>query len=199
VVTARKWPSCYDFHGHYSQIAVQKNDKSLFKPRSHCPGVRTGTTREGIRVRSYIPGSVTDQTRFRAKIDHSLSRLSYGFRRCIPGVAPEALRCVPVRPDTLLLCSGNRRHSPGVTTASHGSKSAKPRCYAVAYDYQEIFRGTYNIYVICKIQNSSGVPRQKGTAIREGEKIGYGVRNETSPPYPFLSLIKKLFRIIQIT
>ena len=51
------------------------------KPRSHCPGVRpgaprqfaaggpgrTGTNREGIRVRSYISGSATDQTRFGAK------------------------------------------------------------------------------------------------------------------------------------
>jgi len=51
------------------------------KPRSHCPGVRpsaawqfvaggpgrTGMNCEGIRVCSYIPGSATDQTRFRAK------------------------------------------------------------------------------------------------------------------------------------
>jgi len=58
-----------------------------FKPRSHCPGVRpgaprqfsaggpgqTGTNREEIRVRSYIPGSVTDQTWFGAKIDNGLS------------------------------------------------------------------------------------------------------------------------------
>jgi len=48
------------------------------KPRSHCPVVRpgaprqfvaggpgrTGTNREGTQVRSYIPGSATDQTRF---------------------------------------------------------------------------------------------------------------------------------------
>jgi len=60
----------------------------VLKPRSHCPGVRpgasrqfaaggpgrTGTNREGIRVRSYIPGSATDQTRFGTNIDHGLSR-----------------------------------------------------------------------------------------------------------------------------
>ena len=59
----------------------------------HCPGVRpgvprqfvagrpgrTGTNREGTRVRSYIPGSATDQTRFWAKSDHGLSRLCYGL------------------------------------------------------------------------------------------------------------------------
>ena len=66
------------------------------KPRSHCPGVhlrlgasgqfvaggpgRTGSNREGIRVRSFIPGSATNQTRFRAKSDHGLSRLFYGLR-----------------------------------------------------------------------------------------------------------------------
>jgi len=31
------------------------------------------------------------------------------------------------------------------------------------------------------------------------EKIGNSVSNETLPPYPLLSLIKKLFRIKQIT
>ena len=60
----------------------------MFKPRSHCPGVRpgasgqftaggtgrTGTNRDGIRVRSYIPGSATDQARFGAQIDHGMSR-----------------------------------------------------------------------------------------------------------------------------
>jgi len=35
---------------------------------------RTGTNRDGIRVRSYIPGSASDQTRFGAKVDHGLSR-----------------------------------------------------------------------------------------------------------------------------
>jgi len=58
------------------------------KPRSHCPGVRpgasrqftaggperTGTNRDGIRVCSYIPGSATDQARFGAHIDHGMSR-----------------------------------------------------------------------------------------------------------------------------
>ena len=50
-----------------------------------------------IRVRSYIPGSATDQARFGAKSDHGLSRLCYNLRRYIPDVAPGALRCVPIR------------------------------------------------------------------------------------------------------
>ena len=80
------------------------------KPRLHCPGVSrqfvvgglggTGMNCEEIRVRLYIPGSAKDQTWFGAKSDHGLSRLCYGLRRCIPGVASEALRCVPVRPHT---------------------------------------------------------------------------------------------------
>ena len=119
------------------------------KPLSHCPGVRpgasrqfvaggpgrTGTNREGIRVLSYIPGSATEQIRFGAKIDHGLSWLCYGLRQFITGVAPEALRCVPVRSDTPRLCPGHQRQSPGVTSASPGSKTAKPRCGTVAYNY----------------------------------------------------------------
>jgi len=116
------------------------------KPLSHCPGVRpgasrqfvaggpgrSGTNREGIRVRSYIPGSATEQIRFGAKSDHGLSWLCYGLRQFITGVAPEALRYVPVRPDTPRLCPGHRRQSPGGTAASPGSKTAKPRCGTVA-------------------------------------------------------------------
>jgi len=56
--------------------------------------------------------------------------LCYGLRRCIPGVAPDALRSVPVRPDTPRLSPGHRCH------ASHGSRTAKPRCYTVAFEYQ---------------------------------------------------------------
>ena len=133
------------------------------------------------------------------KSDHCLFRLCYSVRRYIPGVAPEVLRCVPLPPDTPRLCPGHRRHSPSVTTASHGSSTAKSRCYAVAYEYHWNIRGTYDRYVICKVQNSSYKPRRKRAAIRVVEKIGNGVINETSPSYTRLSLIQKLLRIIQTT
>jgi len=69
-------------------MATPRSNLRAVKPRSHCPGVRpgasrqfatggprqTGTNRERIRVRSYIPGSATGQTRFGAKIDNGLSR-----------------------------------------------------------------------------------------------------------------------------
>jgi len=113
-------------------------------------------------------------------------------------IAPEALRCVPVRPDTPRLCPGHRRQSPGVTTASDGSRTAKPRCYTVAYEYQWNSRGTYKRYVICKVQKSSYILRQKRTAIRMVENIDYGAINKTLTFYTRLSLIKKLLRIIQI-
>jgi len=104
------------------------------KASSHFPGVRpgasrrfaasgpgrTGTNREGIRVRLYSPDSATDQSRFGAKI----------------GIAPDAQRCVPVRPDTPRFSPGNRRQSSGATTASHDSRTAKPRCFTLAYEYQ---------------------------------------------------------------
>ena len=90
-------------------------------------------------MRSYIPGSVTDQTRFLAKSDHGPSRLCYGLRRYVPGVAPEVLRCVPLRPNTPRLCPGQRRQSPGVTTASHGSRTAKPRCLQYHMNINEMF------------------------------------------------------------
>jgi len=121
------------------------------------------------------------------------------LRRYIPGVAPEVTRRVPVRPDTPLFCPGHRWQSPGVNTASHGSRTAKPRCYAVAYEYQWNSRGTNNRYVICKVQNSSYIPRQNRTATRVGEKMGNGECKDTLPSYPRLSLIKKILRIIQIT
>ena len=58
------------------------------KPRSNCPGVRpgasrqftaggpgrTGTNRDGIRMRSYISGSATDQARLGTQIDHGMSQ-----------------------------------------------------------------------------------------------------------------------------
>jgi len=76
----------------------------------------------------------------------------FGLRRCIPCV--EALRCVPVRPETPRFFPENRRQNPGVTTAGYGSRTAKPRCFTVVYDYQWIFRETYNRNVLCKVQNS---------------------------------------------
>jgi len=111
--------------------------------------------------------------------------------RCSPGGAT-------VCPDTPRLCPGHRRQSPGVTTASDGSRTAKPRCYTVAYEYQWNSRGTYKRYVICKVQKSSYILRQKRTAIRVVEKIGNVVINKTLTFYTRLSLIKKLLRIIQI-
>jgi len=133
----------------------------------------TGTNHEGIWVHSYYPGSATDPNRFGAKSDHSLSRLCYSLRRFIPSVAPEALRCIPVRTDRPRLCPGHWRQRPCVTMVSHGSMTAKPQCYTVAYEY--IIKFPWNLQEIC--QNSSYIPRQKRTAIRVGEKIGNGVRN----------------------
>jgi len=95
------------------------------------------------------------------------------------------------------------RCSPGGATwclaTSRYAKSANPRCYTVAYEYQWNFRGTYDRYVICKVQNSSYIPRQKRAAIRVVKKISNGVINETLPSYTLLRRIKKLLRIIQIT
>jgi len=109
------------------------------KPLLHCPGVRpgafrqfvaggprrTGTNRDRIRVRSYIPGSATEQIRFGAKRYHGLSWLCYGLRQFITDVAPEALRCVPIHhgsapgigdraPVSLRQVPEGRRQSPGV-------------------------------------------------------------------------------------
>jgi len=110
--------------------------------------------------------------------------------RCSPGGAT-------VCPDTPRLCPGHRRQSPGVTTASDWSRTAKPRYYTVAYEYQWNSHGTYKRYVICKVQKSSYILRQKRTAIRVVEKIGNGVINKTLTFYTRLSLLKKLLRIIQ--
>ena len=97
-----------------SQSAKASFTLSRSTPRcvpAGCSGPRrTETNRDGIRVRSYIPGSATDQTRFGEKSEHGVSRLCYGLRRCIPGVSPAALRCVPVRRVTEV-----GRQSPGVT------------------------------------------------------------------------------------
>jgi len=81
---------------------------------SRGPG-RSGTNRKGIRVCSYFSGIATDQTRFGAKSDHGLSRLCYSLQRYIPGEAPVAIRCVPVRPDKPWFCPGHQRQCPGVS------------------------------------------------------------------------------------
>jgi len=57
----------------------------------------------------------------------------------------------------------NRRQSPGVTAAGHGSRAAKPRCFTVAYEYQWFFLEPYNRNVICKVQNSIYILRQKNS------------------------------------
>jgi len=97
------------------------------KPCSHCPGVLPGSSTQfvaGAADRGE-PGRIVNelgcvhtfphcygQTRFGGKCDHGRSRLCYGLRRCFPGVAPEALRCVPVRSETPRLCPGHRRRAP---------------------------------------------------------------------------------------
>ena len=87
---------------------------------AHCYGVRPGasrqsvaggpgrtrTNREEIKVRSYIPGSATDQTHFGAKRDPGIATIC-------ASAFPEVLRCVPVRSDTPRLCPGHRRQSQG--------------------------------------------------------------------------------------
>jgi len=84
--------------------------------------VRTGTNREGIRVRSYIPGSATGQTQFGAKSDHGLSQLCYGLRRCIPGVTayPPWTQLMPVG-------YGFARWSYGRDTVHVGRATVMPR------------------------------------------------------------------------
>ena len=100
---AQEW---WDLQINTIGINIIVSHNVWFKPCSHCPCEPGRIVKE---VLSYIPGNDTDQTRFGAKSDHGLSRLCYGLRRCIPGVAPEVLRCVPVRPDTPRLCPGHRQ------------------------------------------------------------------------------------------
>jgi len=176
----------------------------LLKPRSHCPGECpavcsqwTGANQDELWRNSsafihswqcYGPDPVWGKKWSRSVL--VMLQFATVHSRC----RPEALRCVQVRPDTPRLCPGHRRQSPGVNTASHGSRMSKPWCYTVAFEYQWNSRGTYNRYVICKVLNSSYIPRQKWTAIRVGEKIGNGVIIETLPFYPRLSLMKKLLK-----
>jgi len=77
----------------------------------------------------------TDQTRFGAKSDHSMSRLCYGLRRYIFGVAPrryDVSRCVPISHGSAPGIGDRAPLFAGVSTASHGSRTAEPRCYTVA-------------------------------------------------------------------
>ena len=60
-----------------------------------------------------------------------------------PGRIGKEFECVHTFPAVLRLCPGHRRQSPGITTASDGSWTTKPRCYTVAYEYQWNSRGTY--------------------------------------------------------
>jgi len=121
-------------------------------------------------------------------------RFATAHSRCSPGGAT--------------VCAGASRYA----TALPRTSAAELRCHygeSRKYDgkapvlqhmnFNKIPMELIIYYVICKVQNSSYIPRQKRTAIRVGEKIGNGVINKTLPSYPRLSLIQKLFRIIQIT
>jgi len=66
------------------------------KPRSHCPGVRPGASRQFAAGGPGKPGRIG--TEFESV--HIFSAVLRTKPRCIPGVDPEVLRCVPVRPDT---------------------------------------------------------------------------------------------------
>jgi len=101
------------FNARHSSSNSVSASKTL-KPRSHCPGVRPG---EGIHI---FPAMLRTRPSFGAKSDHGLSRLCYGLRRYIPGVAPLALRCVPVRSDKPRFCPGHWRQSPTVCRCLYG-------------------------------------------------------------------------------
>ena len=156
----------------------------------------TGANREGIRVRIF-PAVL----RTRPGLGQKIITVCPGNATVCDvhfDVAPDALRCVPVRPDTPQFCPGNRLQSPGVTTARHGSRTAEPRCFTVAYEYQWNFRETHNRNILCKVQNSTYILRQKKNIYvsgREDTCINC-ISNETLPPYPHLSLIIKLFGLI---
>lgn len=62
-------------------------------------------------------------------------RLCYGWWRYIPGVAPVALGCVPVSHGSAPAIGGRAPVLAGISAASHGSRTQKPRCYTV-YEYQ---------------------------------------------------------------
>ena len=131
---------------------------SHLKPCSHCPGVRPGASRQfadGGPGRTGTIGAECECVQiFPDPVwGKKWSRYVLVMLRCTPGEVREAVLCVPVRPDMPRFCPGNRRQSPGVTTAGHGSRMAKPRCFTVAYEYQWIFCETYNRNVFCKVQN----------------------------------------------
>jgi len=98
---------------------------------------RTGANRDKFRVRSYIPGSVTDQTRFGEKIDHGYAGNATMHYQCSPGGAtlcPSAFRYIPIH-----YSPRNLRQSLCITTKGHKSRTAKPRCFKVAFKYQCFF------------------------------------------------------------
>jgi len=67
-----------------------------------------------------MSGIVTNQTRFKANIDHGMSRLCYGLRRYSPGIAPVALRCFQISHGSDPDIGGRASVLVGVSTASHG-------------------------------------------------------------------------------
>ena len=87
----------------------------------------TWTNREGIRVRSYIPGSVTDQTRFEKEVVcpgyatvcdgaiPALPRRRFDVSRCVPIHYGSALGIGGRAPVSLRRVTEVGRQSPGVT------------------------------------------------------------------------------------
>jgi len=111
-------------------------------------------------VRSYIPGSVTDQTRFGEKIDHGCAG-NATMLRCITSVALEPLRCVTVHSATSRYTTVLPQ-SLCITTEGQRSRTTKPRCFTVVFKYQWFFFcETFNRNVLCQVQNSIYIVKQK--------------------------------------
>ena len=95
---------------------------------------RTGANWDKFQVRLYIPGSVTDQTQFGEKIDQRCAGNATMHYQCSPGDAtlcPSAFRYVPIHYSPRNLCQ-----SLCITIEGHRSRTAKPRCFKVAFKYQ---------------------------------------------------------------
>jgi len=111
--------------------------KASVKPGSQCPGVCPGASRQFASVRPGQTGMNLETVHIFPVVLRTIPGLGQKLIMVCPGNATMHSRVAPeVRPDAQRFCCGNLRQSPGVTPAGHGSRTAKPRCFMVANEYQ---------------------------------------------------------------
>jgi len=180
------------------------------KPRSHCPSVSSGASRQLV---AGGPGRTgTNREKFVSAFIHS--RQCYGpdpvwgktWARSVNVLLRFATVHSRCSPGGATVCPGVSRYATALPRAwaaepwCQYGESRKKDCKApVLLGSLWVSKELITDILFAKYRTQFTYQGKNRTAARVGEKIGNGEGKETLPPYPLLSLIQKWLRLIQIT